>query len=295
MRWSRERAVTGQVLIAAAVCVLASALVGCDKRDAPSEIRLELPSVIAGQDFVTVGVHALDARGVDNTSPEGVGFAIDPPDLATVTKPALLKCARSGDGKLTATIAGVSRTAAVRCRLVDHIEATDVGRVELTAGPFTPKVRVLDKTGAELADVEVTFFSKNSGVAYPKDGQVVPTLVGTANLVAHAGEASVDFKVDVVRKVVVEALPIEQNHKIYFALEPGKYELTVKLPSPKRVNVEWRGAPYCNAASDGVDHVSTCLLRAQGGGGVVFDNPAYLQDSSSKSVSLDGVLLYEVP
>jgi hypothetical protein len=295
MPWSWERAATGRALNAAAGFVLMSAAVGCDKREAPSEIRLEVPSVIASHDFVTVGVHALDARGVTNSSTEGVDFAIDPPDLATVTKPALLKCARSGDGKLTVTIAGVSRTAALRCRLVDHVEAPDVGRVELTAGPFTPKVRVLDKTGAELGDVEVTFFSKNSGVAYPKDGQVVPKLVGTANLVAHAGEASADFKVDVVRKVVVEALPIEQNRKIFFALEPGKYELTVKLPTAKRVSVEWRGAPYCNAVSDGVEHVSTCVLRAQGGGGVVFDNPAYLQDSSSKSVSIDGVALLEVP
>jgi hypothetical protein len=114
-------------------------------------------------------------------------------------------------------------------------------------------------------------------------------------LVAHAGEASADFKVDVVRKVVVEALPIEKNHKIYFSLEPGKYELKVTLPSPERVNFEWRGAPYCNTASDGTEHVSTCLMRAQGGGGVVFDNPAYLRDSSSKTLSLDGVELYEVP
>jgi hypothetical protein len=240
-------------------------------------------------------VHALDARGVDNPSAEGVAFALEPADLATVSKPALLKCAHSGDGKLTATIAGVSRTVAIRCRLVDRIEVADVGRVELTAGPFTPKVRALDKAGAELTDVELTFFSKNSGVAFPKDGQIVPKLVGTANLTARAGEASADFKVDVVRKVVVEALPIEQNHKIYFSLDAGKYELSVKLPSPKRVSVEWRGAPYCNAASDGTDHVSTCVLRAQGGGGVVFDNPAYLQDGSSKRVSLEGVALYEVP
>jgi hypothetical protein len=131
-------------------------------------------------------------------------------------------------------------------------------------------------------------------VAYPKDGMVVPKTVGTANLTARAGQASVDFKLDVVRKVVVEALPIDANKRIYFSLDAGKYELTVKLHAPKRVNVEWRGAPYCNAASDGLDHVATCVLREQGGGGVVFDNPAYLNDGS-KTISLDGVELYEVP
>ncbi|MEO8903084.1 MAG: hypothetical protein ABI488_13500 [Polyangiaceae bacterium] len=251
--------------------------------------------MIASHDFVTVAVHALNAQGVSTNGADGAEFSVSPKDLATVSKPALLKCERSGDGKLTVTIAGVNRSVPVRCRLVDRIEAKDVGRVELTAGPFVPKVRVLDKAGAELTDVDVTFFSKNSGVVFPKDGQLVPKLVGTANLVAHAGEASAEFKVDVVRKVVVEALPLEQNHKIYFSLDAGKYELSVKLPVPKRVTMEWRGAPYCNAAIDGLEHVSTCLLRAQGGGGVVFDNPAYLLNGSAKAPSLDGVALYEVP
>jgi hypothetical protein len=286
--------VARRALTAGLSLALGSVSLSCDRRDPPSEIRLEMPSVIASRDLVTVAVHALDARGVSADSTDGVDFTVDPQDLATVTKPALLKCQRSGDGKLNVTIAGVSKSAAVRCRLVDRLDATAAGRVELAAGPFTPKVRVLDKAGTELSDVEVTFFSKNSGVAFPQDGKLVPKSVGTANLVAHAGEASADFKVDVVRKVVVEALPIEQNRKIYFSLEPGKYELKVTLPSPTRVNVEWRGAPYCNSASDGLEHVSTCGLRAQGGGGVVFDNPAYLL-GDGKGISLDGVELYEVP
>ncbi len=275
-------------------CALASAP-ACDRRDPPSEIRLEMPNVIASHDAVTIAVHALDARGVSTNGADGADFSVDPKDLATVSKPALLTCQHSGDGKLTVTIGGVSGSMPVRCRLVDRIEAKDIGRVELTAGPFVPKVRVLDKSGAELSDVEVTFFSKNSGVVFPKDGQLVPKLVGTANLVAHAGEASAEFKADVVRKVVVEALPLENNHKIYFSLDAGKYELSVKLATPKRVTMEWRGAPYCNAATDGLEHVSTCVLRAQGGGGVVFDNPAYLLNGSAKAPSLDGVALFEVP
>ncbi len=278
-----------------ALCALLASGLACDRRDPPSEIRLEVPSVIASRDFVTVAVHALDARGVSTDGANGAEFSVEPKPLASVSKPALLKCDSSGDGKLTVTISGVSQSVPIRCRLVDHIEAKDVGRVELTAGPFVPKVRVLDKAGAELSDVEVTFFSKNSGVAFPKDGQLVPKSVGTANLVAHAGEASAEFKADVVRKVVVEALPLEQNHKIYFSLDAGKYELSVKLPTPKHVTMEWRGAPYCNAASDGLEHVSTCVLRATGGGGVVFDNPAYLLNGTAKAPSLEGVELFEVP
>ena len=265
----------------------------CQQREAPSEIRLEFPSVIAAQDLVTVSVQAVDAKGAKSTVTDGADYAVQPADLGTVSKLGGFKCERSGDGKLEVAIASVKRSVPVRCRLVARIEAPNTGRVELAAGPFQPKVRVLDKTGAELSDVEVSFFSKNSGVAYPKDGQLVPKLVGTATLVARAGQTTAEFKVDVVRKVVVEALPIEQNKKLYFSLEPAKYELRIKLPSPHHVTMEWRGAPFCNAASDGIEHISVCGLRAKGGG-VAFDNPAFLKDGS-KTPSVEGVELYEVP
>jgi hypothetical protein len=279
---------------AALAVVFLASVSACEHRDPPSDMRLEFPSVIDSRDPVTVVVHATSSQGVTSTVSDGLDSSVEPKDLATVSAPGVVKCEHSGDGKLSVNVSGVVRTVALRCRIVDRIEASDVGRVELSAGPFKPKLRVLDKTGAELNDIDVSFVSKNAGVAYPKDGMVVPKTVGTANLTARAGQASADFKVDVVRKVVVEALPIDGNKRIYFSLDAGKYELTIKLHGPKRVNVEWRGAPYCNAASDGMDHVATCTLRAQGGGGVVFDNPAYLNDGS-KAISLDGVELYEVP
>ena len=273
--------------------ILACSAPACEQREVPSEIRLEVPSVIASKDVVAISVQATNAQGVRKLVTEGADYALEPADLASVSKVGMLKCQRSGDGKVTVSIAGVSRSAAVRCRLVDRIEAPNVGRVELGDGPFSPKVRALDKSGAELTDVDVTFFSKNSGVAYPKDGKLVPKSVGTANLVARAGDASAEFKVDVVRKVLVEALPIEQNKKLYFSLEPAKYELKVRLPSPHRMSAEWRGAPFCNAASEGSEHIWVCGLRAKAGG-VAFDNPAYLRDGS-KTPSVEGVELYEVP
>ncbi len=271
----------------------ASIAVACQRRDPPSEIRLEIPALISSKDVVAVSVHALNAQGVSQTVTDGADYALTPPDLATV-KAGLLSCQKSGDGTLTVTIAGVSRTVKVACRIVARIEAPNAGRVELTAGPFSPKVRVLDQAGNELSDVPVSFFSKNSGVAFPQDGKLVPKQVGTATLTARAGESSAELKVDVVRKVVVEALPLDQNKRLYFSLEPGKYELTVKLPSPHKVSFEWRGAPFCNTASDGTDHVSVCGLRAKAGG-VAFDNPAFLKDGSKAAPSLKGVELYEVP
>ncbi|HEY4157815.1 MAG TPA: hypothetical protein VGM29_06945, partial [Polyangiaceae bacterium] len=192
---------------------------GCDHRDPPSDMRLELPSVIDSRDPIAVVVHVTSAQGVTSTLTEGAELAVEPSDLATAKPPGLVTCAHSGDGSLKVSVGGVIRSIALRCRIVDRIEASDAGRVELSAGPFKPKVRVLDKSGAELSDVDVSFVSKNAGVAYPKDGMLVPKTVGTANLTARAGQASADFKVDVVRKVVVEALPIDNNKRIYFSLD----------------------------------------------------------------------------
>jgi len=276
----------------AALFAFVCALPACNQREKPSEIRLEFPRVVTSRDPVAVSLQAVSAQGATSSSTEGVEYAVTPPELATV-KAGLVSCIRSGDGELTVSIAGVSRGVPVRCRIVARVEAANAGRVELTAGPFQPQVRVLDPTGAELKDVELSYFSKNSGVVFPKDGQLVPKLVGTATIVARAGETSAELKVDVVRKVTNEVLPIEQNKRLYVSLEPGKYELKVKLPSPRRFVVEWRGAPYCNQTSEGAEVVSTCGLRAQGGG-VVFDNPSYSSDGA-KAPSLTGVELNEVP
>jgi hypothetical protein len=116
--------------------------------------------------------------------------------------------------------------------------------------------------------------------------------VGTATVIARAGQVSKEFTVDVVRKIEVEALPLEQNKKIFFSLEPGKYELRVTLPEAKRLTAEWRSAPYCNYAATATAHTSVCVLRAKGG--VVFDSPAYLMTGST-SISTDGVELHEIP
>src|SRR5450432_800948 len=293
MLWLGNHAVDSARL-AAALLLFGAALAACERGDPPREVRLEVPSVIESRDPVTVVVRAVNAQGVAAEVREGASFAVEPSELAKVSQPGLLICSRSGDGKLTVTIVGVSRSVPVRCRMVDRVEASDMGRVDLNAGPFKPKVRVLDKAGAELNDVDVAITSKNAGVVSPKEGQLVPKLVGHATLTARAGAASAEFTVDIVRKLTPEALPIDGNRRIYFSLDAGKYELKVTLHSPKRVTVEWRGAPYCNAASDGLEHISTCGLRATGGGGVVFDNPAYLE-GGAKKISVEGVELYEVP
>jgi hypothetical protein len=289
LRILRVAALRASSVAARSLLVLAAA---CQTEETPAALKLELPPVVMSSDPVRAIARITDAEGRKRVGEKEYDFSVSPAELASVDRRGNVICNKSGDGKVSVAIGGVNASADLHCRLVVKIEAPAVGRVELAAGAFVPAVRVLGKGGAELSDVALTLTSKSSAVLYPKDNQLVPKSVGSAVIVARAGQAFVEFPVDVVRRVSVEALPIDANRKINFSLDVGKYELTVKLPQEKRLKAEWRGAPYCDYSATAKDHVSTCVLRTKGG--VVFDNPAYLL-RREETVSTEGVTLYEVP
>lgn len=265
---------------------------GCDQTDIPKDFRLELTPVILTTDPATVLVRSLDADRGAPTTTQKYPFAVEPEGLASLNERGIFVCRKSGDGVVKLKLGDNTRTTPVKCRLVDRVEANNVGRVELMAGPFKPKIRVLGKNGEELSDVELQLTSRNTGVLFPRGGELVPKLVGTATILARAGSATREFTVDVVRRVTPEALPLQQNRKIFYSLETGKYELRVVLPSPMRLVAEWREAPYCNYSGTAAEHVSVCVLRTKGG--VVFDSPAYLTRGST-DISVEGVTIFEVP
>ena len=248
--------------------------------------------MVVAPDPVTVTVHLTSQEGATSLGKDEYDFEVTPPDLATVTRRGSLTCQRSGDGSVSVSIAGNQKEVALRCRLVERIDASQAESVELARGAFVPSVRVLGKGGTELADVELVLTSKTTGVVVPRGRELQLKNVGTATIVARAGRVAEEFTVDVVQKLTPEALPIDGNRRIHYSLEPGKYRLTMSLPSAKPVSIEWRGAPYCNYTKTAEEHESTCVLRTKGG--AVFDNPAYLKDGSTE-VSVEGVSLYEIP
>src|SRR5262249_52779548 len=157
---------------------------------------LEMPGVVTARDPVAVSVRLTAPGGAISTTPPSSGFSVAPADLATPSGAGFVACQKSGDGKLTLTIGNVSGSTPIRCRLVDRLEAGALGRVEISGGRVKPPIRVLDKAGNELSDVELSIVSENSAVISAKDGMLVPKLVGHASLVARAGQASKPFTVD---------------------------------------------------------------------------------------------------
>src|SRR4051812_7336938 len=98
--------------------VFSCCAVGCGQREVPRDIVLEIPGVIASRDVVAVSVQAENAQGTRKLVTDGADYALEPADLGSVSKAGMLKCERSGDGKVSVSIAGVSRSIAVRCRIV---------------------------------------------------------------------------------------------------------------------------------------------------------------------------------
>ena len=256
--------------------LVAVAATACQKGPPPRAVAVELPEQVFGGEAARAIVGITDTNGNRTTSSADHDFVVEPPDLASVTKKGFVTCEKSGDGKVSVTIQGVTGSAPLACRMVTEIEIPDVGRVDIGDGPFQPKATVRDKAGKELSDVKLTYSPQITSALKAKGLELVPVGVGQTEVVANAGPAKTTFKVEVVKRLKPEALPMDNNKRIDFSLPPGNYELVVNLDTPKPIRVTWRTAPYCHYdhRTPKKQHVATCTLQEKGG--VVFDNPVFL-------------------
>ncbi len=263
----------------------------CAKSDPVRELSLELPETIISKDPVVAQARVTYQDGTREQLRGEQPFQLTPNDLAKLGKQGAVSCARSGEGTLTLLVAGVTGRAKVSCKLVASLELPDKLRIDVSAGDFDPKLKVLDQAGREL-ELPVSLNSDKGGVVQARGGLLSPMRVGSAKLTARAGQVVKTVDVEVVRSLRPELLPVDQNRRIHFTLEAGKYQLSLVLPSAHPVSIAWLGAPYCAYKGHGAAHVSTCTLQSKGG--VSFDNPAFLS-TGQKTPSLEGVTLYEVP
>jgi hypothetical protein len=265
--------------------------VACAQAEPPRELRLELPEVITSQDPVIVQVRAMRQDGVAYEPSGDLPLQVTPVDLVTLGKRGLLTCKRSGDGSVSLEVGGVKGRAKFSCKLAARLEAPEKLTLDITEGERELPIKVLDAAGKEL-DLPLSVTSDLGSVVQARAGRLVPGSVGNAKLRCRAGQLSQSIDVEVVRTLKPEVVPVDQNRRIYYSLEAGKYRLTLKLPTPRKVSVDWVGAPYCAYRADSAEHRAECTL--QGKGGVSFDNPAFLL-RGDKSPSIAGVTLREVP
>jgi hypothetical protein len=266
-------------------------LLACNQGTPPRELRVELPEVVSSTEPVVVHTRAVQADGA-KVEPRGkLDYRVEPAELAQVRASGALSCQRSGEGNVIVSLLGVEARAKLVCKLAARIEGPSKLQLDAASGESDPPWSVVDAAGKPV-DLPVSITSDRPTVIQVRGGRLVPQGVGTATLTGRAGQVSQRFSVEVVRTLKPEALPIDQNRRISYSLDAGKYSLTLQLPSPRRVTVEWLGAPYCAYRGDASEHVSVCTLQNKGS--VSFDNPAFLL-RGEKTPSLEGVTLREVP
>lgn len=255
----------------------------------PSRVQVDMPEQVLSKAPVRALVWQFDDKNA-RTEAKSPDVSVSPSDLATVSQGSNVVCQKSGDGSVTASVSGVSNTAPLRCRLVDHLEAPDdLGRIEIAGGPVELDVGAYSKDGQRLDDVALSLTTWNSKLLRVEGQKIVPLGVGEAKVRVSAGDAEREFQVRIVRQLKPEPIPIDKDRKLDFTLDPGRYELTIELESEKKLSAEWRRAPYCNYSGTAKVHTMQCLLEVKGG--VVFDNPAYL-NSGATTVSHDGIRLF---
>src|SRR5690606_21116651 len=139
-------------------------LVACDGPP-PARIQVELPEVVLSDAPVRALVWQWNDKGQRTEATSGLELHVEPPELAKVDK-GTVRCAKSGDGTVQASVSGVTHSAELRCRLVDHLEApSDLGRIELTKGPLALAVGAYDKAGNLLEDVPLKITTRNTQIA----------------------------------------------------------------------------------------------------------------------------------
>lgn len=270
----------------AALCCIA-----CGQGEPPRELRLEVPEVITSQDPVLVHVRAVQQDGVARDPSGDLPLQVTPVDLVTLGKGGMLTCKRSGDGSVSVKVGGVEGRAKFSCKLAARLDAPEKLTLDMAEGEVALPAKVLDAAGKEL-DLPLSVISDLGSIVQARAGRLVPGRVGSAKLTLRAGTLSKSVDVEVVRSLKPEVVPVDQNRRIYFSLEAGKYRLTLKLPAARKVSVDWVGAPYCAYRAESAEHRAECTL--QGKGGVSFDSPAFLL-RGEKAPSLEGVTLREVP
>jgi hypothetical protein len=271
--------------------VVALTSLGCQPVEAPRELRLELPELITSKEPVRLHARAIQQDGVARPVTGEQPWQIVPGELASVTKNGMLSCNRTGNGSVSLALGGVTGRAKFACKLAARLDSPERLTIDAAAGELDLPVKVLDAAGQPL-DIPLSVTTDMPSVVLSRSGKLVPGGVGKARLSVRAGQLAKQIEVEVVRTVKPEVVPIDQNRRISYSLDAGKYRLSMSLPAAKRVVVDWLGAPYCAYRGQGSEHRAECTLQHKGG--VSFDNPAFLL-RGEKAPSLEGVTFLEVP
>ncbi|WP_404367191.1 hypothetical protein ACIHQR_00735 [Corallococcus coralloides] len=263
----------------------------CDR--SPARIEFQPPGYVLSSSEVALTPRVF-TQGGDVLEDARPVISVAPADLAVVTAASGLRCLHSGDGTLSVTAGPVSRSEPLRCRLVETLRAPSALRLIIPNAPVVAEVSARDASGAVLHDVPVRLTSSNPGIFRVEAGALTPVSVGTANLVASAGDRTTTTPVTVVRKLKSQPLLLNDGNRMSFSLNQGHYEIEAQVRSSggsrHGITLSWVGGVNCQDLGEAQQLRSQCTIENTGS--VILENPT----TFGLGPAADGVVaMYEVP
>jgi len=225
----------------------ALALACADKT--PVRFQHDSPSAVTNPNTFSLHVSVVNKKGetIEGLSPTYSG---GPADVLEVSADGNLRCAKTGDARLTLTAGGLSEPVLLKCRIPTEITVPPELHVVIGAPPTALAPRVLGEGGKPLDDVTVEVTSSDPSIVTVEGDKVKGVAVGKARLSSSVGGITSVTGVEVLEKVVSAALTLREGANRSFKLEPAYYLVVIETKVDPRlrqgVAVSWAGTACDN-------------------------------------------------
>jgi len=248
-------------VVPALAVLIGLGLLGCaDKK--PARIQIDEPPVITNTSYFTLPASAVNAKG-EPIPGVSLAWSGGPAEIIEVAPTGNLRCAKTGDATLAISAGAVSQRVPLKCRIpVEIAMPTDV-QVVLGAAPVALHARALGDGEKPLDDVVVQVTSSDPAIAAVDGDLVKGVAVGKARLQASAGGITTVAPVEVVEKVVSDAVTLKDGASKTWTLQPAEYQVVVELKTDERlkqgVTVTWAGTA-CENQPEKTSHKFNCRV-----------------------------------
>ncbi len=250
-----------QAIVPAVPLLLALTLACADRK--PATIKFDAPpAAVTNTSYFSLHATVVNKKG-EPIEGQAVAYSGSPADVLEVAPNGNLRCAKTGDATLALSAGGLAERVPLKCRVPTEISIPPEVQVVLGAAPVVVHSQALGEGGKPLDGVAVELTSSDPGIATVDGDKVKGVAVGKARLQASAGGLTAVTPLEVVEKIISEALTLKDGASRSFTLQPGNYLVTIDLKVDERlkqgVTVAWAGTA-CDNQPEATAHRFKCRV-----------------------------------
>lgn len=214
-----------------------SAVVACLACSESDAARLEVePDTLAlyGRDYSWVTVNRVDPAGTS----EAHGANLTARDKSIVrTSGTSLACLREGTTTVDVTVDPLTSSFVARCEVVSRLDVEPHLTLEVGGAPHGLAATAIFSSGEARILGPLAAHASDTTVAIVRDGAVVPLSVGQARLRIDYGGLWSNMGIDVRHTVINDSVTLVTGGTRRWTMKPGRYTITVRLKSPRDLNI----------------------------------------------------------